>query len=404
MGDDGGVTLRIDADTARYIAGIAKAAQANKALHDSTKESAAHMKEITGLAGEFASKVAGWTGPITAASGAFFFLDKATEAWSKKLEHAKDAMSEIADLSSSIIGSGRGQQLEAIRSAIDAGAPGLSGAQKDAFYKSYNAAHPKASVSDIQSAAGSANTIGLLGRDVGSFASLQGSLQRSGVANSGDLANYLQTYAGDSADKAAAMIAKNPGQASQIAELFATGARGGRGPVSLLDRASADYVARGSHGDFSTSLNRRVAGPAGADDLAFLQDPKNKAPGFRAGGLDEAMRMAREDKEVRIRIQTAESREAAQDADYNRAGSTVRKRAITAQTDTLLESKEDAFQSAMMYLPRALINAFQSEESAQKSYDFVKEHAKSLEKIAENTAPKPPPIVAPRFRRLSEGE
>ncbi len=406
MGEDGGVTLKLDADTARYIAGIAKAAEANKQLIDQKKKLGVNMKELTDQAGEFARHVVGWSGPLTAAAAGIYVLDKATEQWSKKLQSAKDAMNEIADLSGSIIAGGRGHQVDAIRSAIDAGAPGLNGGQKNAFFKGYNAANPTASMDDIRSAAGAANTVGLLGRDVGSFAGLQGSLQRSGVANSGDLANYLQTYAGDGADKAASLIAKNPGQATQIAQLFATAQRGGKGTSGLLDRASADFAARGGTGNFSDSLNGRVAGAGGADDLAYLLNPANAAPAFKTGGLDAAMQQAMADPDLATRIKAKIIREQGQDAAYAGAGS----RARASDLGSAFAEKQGSGESTVGHLVRnfgwlvpspvsalspvtntnAWMKNVASEESLNERY---------LKEIADQTKA---PVVAPRLRRQGE--
>jgi hypothetical protein len=325
------------------------------------------------------------------------------------LKSATDAIAEIGDLSGAIIASGRGGQAAEIRSAIDAGAPGLSGEQKVSFYERYSTANPTASPDQFRAAAKSANTAGLLGRDVGNFAGLQGSLERSGVKDSADLANYLMTYAPDAADKAGATIAKAPGQATQIAEAYATAYRGGKGTMSLIDRASNQFAAGGGRGDFASRINAQSAGPGGMDDLAYMNDPRNRAPGFRAGGLDEAMRLAAKDPDLAARIASTVIGESAQDDAYNNAGGAARRKMVGGAVANKLDSQGSLVGNLVrnygwmggIVTPGGL-------DAAQftKSRFFLENIAstddlstKYLKDISDKVTA---PVVAPRFRRHGE--
>lgn len=381
MNETGGVTLRVDADTARYIAGIARAAQANQGLISDTKGLGGVLNQLTSAGVAIGQTFASWAGPIGLASAGVAVLDSIMASYTKKLDDAKKAWSEIAGLNQSIIASGRGSEAGAIRGAIDAAAPTMSGQQKVAFYRSYSTNNPNATAGQYGSAATAANSAAILGRDVGQFSDIMGQLDRAGVKDAGDMTNYLMQNAPGVAEKAAQAIAKSPQNAAEIAQTVATAGRGGKGTVSLVNQALAAFVQQGGRGSLSANINTRTAGPGGADDLRYMLDPSNRAPAFVPGGLANAEALARADQEVGAQIIVRESEERSQDNAYGLVGEKARRKAV----GKALENEQDARHGEFYNLARDTVGDLFRGSFSEKSATQLN-HYTSIELLKEIAA------------------
>jgi hypothetical protein len=336
---DGEVTLKIDADTAAYLMKMVEAGAATKKnLHDTVKEAHGPMKEFGELTKDAAQILLGWTAPIGFAASAMGVLERATDAWRERLKEGSAYLDKIGSLSQAIYATGRGGEVRAIQEQLDRNAPGLDEAQKKSVFSSYIQGNAIASTEDVGRAAGSAEKASLLGRDLGQFSRIQGSLDRAGVQHSEDVANYLMQYAPDNADKAAAAIAKAPSQADDIAQLFATGERGGRGSRAMLLKVEADWAMRGSRGSIRDSINPRVAGREGMIDMKFLADPHNQAPAVQAGMLEQDAAASLENPELRVQYEERLTQVSAEQRNFREVSSEVRRRRLA----TAAESAQDA--------------------------------------------------------------
>ncbi len=343
--DGGGVTLKIDADTARYIANIAKAAEHTKKLGDHVKETHGPLEEMTEFAQEAGSKMLGWGGPITLATAGISVLEKGMELFHERVVSAGEALNKIRDLNQAIIGAGLGNQTSEVREAIEGNAPSMSLQQKTQFFSAYIRSNAGASVEDIGGAAAQAEKASYLGRDQGQFGGLLGDLNRVGVKNSGDVADYLLKRAPDLADRASAAIAKAPDQADDIAQLAATAGRGGKHEKQFFEKVISAFLEHGGQGKVGDYMNARTAGRAGLGELAFFQNPRNQAPAIEAGEFDRDAELALGNTEVGQDILARRAHEAAEGENYASTGGKARRKKLADAAEELQDSQGSIWQA-----------------------------------------------------------
>lgn len=317
MADDGGITLKIDADTAAYLTKMIEAGAATKKhLHDPMEEASKKFEKlgegVKDLASEAITKLGGAVSVLGAAS---LIVDKTFEAWRENIKKAGEGLRDMATMAQTLIGAGRGGQSKEIIEAVDKNAPNLSAAQKNAFTASYLSGNPGASVEAIGEQAGNAQKAVSIGRDAGAYSRLAGSLDRSKVPDSGNLANYIMQFSPGNEDQVGGMIALNPGEATNIAQTSATLSRApGKVGTTYLRKVN-EGLALGMGWSQASAYARQS--PEGRVAGNFLADPRNAAPSLSAASLDNEAAQAAADPNISTNMMAAGSE--ARTAD-NRAG------------------------------------------------------------------------------------
>lgn len=292
-----GVTLVIDANTARYIANIARAAEANKHLHKSATDAMEAIHKMGDFAKEAAQTLVGIAIPLTAGSLGISLLEKGTEAWTEQLKEARDILKETQDLYGNFARVGMGKQAPQIEEAMRKASGNLSIPELGGIVSAVTApgARPDAKEEDFVRAASVGGRAKKAGMNPASFVGMWERLDANGVPNAEDLAFYQQKYIGDD-DKFTAAAVKAPGQAADIARYYAGAAAAGdketKSELRKLVEAWTSFGAQGTFKDFlgSGMAVRTVGGREHMNTLHYLQT--HQGPEVLGGTLDRAVRSA----------------------------------------------------------------------------------------------------------------
>ncbi len=278
MADDG-ITLKIDADTARYIARIAAAAEKTKELHKPLKEAGQRLEKMNDFAKDALQTMTGLAIPMTVAGGLLSALEKGAEGWKEQLQKGRDALREAVALNQILAQAGLGGQATAVTRAMGKAAPSLKIAELTAIASGTTGAGGliKASQSDLVSAA----KAGALAQDAGitdlrGFAANRAALLRNGVTGGVDnLAAFATNRIGEGSDRALAMVAKQPQGAQEIFGMFAAARAGGKQSVGALQKVLDAYDLTGGRGSLTefthSGMAMRAVGRGGMDDLRLIE-------------------------------------------------------------------------------------------------------------------------------------
>ena len=262
----GDLTLKIDADTARYIQKIAEAAQANKALTDSAAAHGKQLGEADKLIDSAVNKLGkhlGLTGLIAAAAAT---ANMQYQNWVHSLEKARDIQREISELGK--VTSNDPTRLGALRSQVLSAQVGLSQGDRVRAAVAFKGAAPTAPDSDVMHAIYDADRAQKSGLDPMAFAEANGKLYGLGNA-APDVAKYLLDRGGNqgpgAVDLASRIAAKLGSQQAMNAQgTIAAASRTPEG-LDLLGRMFDTFTSQGRAGDFSGAV--RNFGVSLAPDL-----------------------------------------------------------------------------------------------------------------------------------------
>lgn len=330
------VVLRIDADTAKYIASLAKAAQQHKdVLQPVVKETKESYKEIADtLTGGIFNTMMKLATPAGAVLAIATETSTIFSAWLEKLERA----GQIAKTLSTGLGQAAGSagQLNVVgdlRKSVLANAGVMNMDTAVGAYREYIGANPGANVAQVGKAINASSVASIAQLNPGMYARAYGGLEQAGIANPADAAAFLIQQSGNQGEQAIELARTlgnklGPGNSANVPQLVAGAARiggGGKGGgLKVLQTLLGAYEQRGGQGDFLQFVQTAGRGTVDGADLATLQALQRNLPalmGQQIGGTLEASAAA---AQADPHIMAAESTEAIKAARerklYNKMG------------------------------------------------------------------------------------
>ncbi len=295
MADEGGVTLRIDANTAAYIAKLSE-------LADSHEKVTKHLDGWGSAAEHAVGKLAAFIGPLALIGTAVKAVEVGFEAWKSHLESAgKTTQTLVDNLRRTTAQTGENRQ--AVEDQLTGIVTPQSVADRVAGFNAFRQNAPSSSTriapGEIARKLGQAE---IAGYDPTQLAGIAGNVEgaRSG-SGSFDLAALLLSRIGSNADQASGLIRRlgekaGPGGAQAALPYLLASSEAGDRRFSFLSDAENAYTP--AQGDFATYMQRRLrtAKPDQRGLAASIQGRLAGAqrdiaglPGFLEGRAQEAL-------------------------------------------------------------------------------------------------------------------
>lgn len=289
-----GMTLKIDADTARFIAKIAQAAEGAKHLKNHAHDAGHAFHHMGENIKEAAEILTGLAIPLTLGGTGVALLEQGAEGFKEQLKEARDILKETQTLAGSFARVGLGRESTEIQEAMQHAAKNLTIPELTGIVGAVTApgSRPDATKEDFARAAGVAGRAKAAGINPASFVNLWERLDANHVPDAEDLAYYQQKYIGENERFTAAAV-KNPEQAAEVARYYAGAAaspdRATKVAMGKLVEAWTTHGAKGSFGDFLKSglAVRAIGGREHLATLRFLQS--HQGPEVAHGALAEAV-------------------------------------------------------------------------------------------------------------------
>jgi hypothetical protein len=312
MGDaDGGVTLKIDADTAAYITKIAK-------LADHHEKVTKHTEEWGEAFGHVLDHAAAMLTPLAAIEAASEGIRDVIEEWEKKLEKASQTSSTLVDKLRQTTAA-TGESREAVSEQLIGTRSPLSVAERQSAFSAFRDAAP-GSARTIGAAAvvGGASKAQIAGFDPTQFSGVAGNLYDFAGSQSFDVAQLLYSRLGASQAGSAAERLRffgekvGPDQAKSLLPYLIASFQAGDRKLSFLNSAVGDY--RPGMGPLDAYLGNsraRFQNPTLYGQIASHLPGAQRDVSSVGGLLDRSAAAALEDPEVarreRIRLINADT-------------------------------------------------------------------------------------------------
>ncbi len=289
MGD---VVLKLDADAARYVSEIVKAAEKSKDLGKGAKEAKDYYTQAADVIEQAGAKLgkAATLGGILASTGAAVYLGY--KEWIEALARGEKSAAAIVDsLRRAAAQSSDLKNLGDVREQILNMESPLNLGQRVSAYGAFRQAAPRASSGAAVNAVRAASAADVAGLDATQFARNYGKLYGGFGEQSGDAAAFLMQRGGEQGgaaiDQLSSMAAVLGGdQARNSLPIISAASRtpGGLGVISpLMD----SFIKRGSHGSFSDYVANAKRGQVSDEQLPLLRALQGQLAGEQgaAGNL-----------------------------------------------------------------------------------------------------------------------
>jgi hypothetical protein len=297
--DTGGITLKIDAETAGFIAQISNAAAHSKKLHEGPKEAGEHMHKLTEFTRDFASEVAGVAAPLGVAGALIMSAASGVESWKRNLEDTEKVLTRVTDLHRALARVGLGKEAEEYTKIMHEAGPSLKPEQLPAVFGAITAPGGFSDTSSkdfkqiVERQIKQADMANKAGLDPTEFAGINARLDSSGVQQSQELSHYAMTQIGaENREQAITSAIEAPDEAIGILQTYAGASRTpGKGVKGVLNKLMGDWLAHGKKGSFHDFINsgtaRRLVGREGKGYLDVLR--KAPHPNIRPRELEEGV-------------------------------------------------------------------------------------------------------------------
>ncbi len=371
MGEsDGGVLVRIDADTASYIAKLSRMAEGHEKV----------TKHAEGWGDAVEHVISGFTKalvPLMLIESTVEVIKDGIEAWNKQIERA----GQTADVLVSKLRrttAQTGENREVVASQLLNEQSTLSVAQRQAAYAAYRQAAPGSATSvsagEVVRRAGQAE---IAGYDPEQVSRLAGNLHGVFSGKSFDAAALLLNKTGDNADSAAEMIRRlsnkaGPETAQQLAPYLIASAQAGDKRFSILNGLVGGYnPAFGSISDYISNSKFRVS----ADQRNAYEGMMRRVPGAQGdianldGYIERRAQGALGDESVSTSMETKYFNSAAEVAEYEKEGARAERRERKAARQRLNAVSDPIDASAIPNIHEAI----QRLTGQFKNYDFAEE-------------------------------
>jgi hypothetical protein len=296
MGD---TTIVIDADAAKYLAGLAKADQANKktaksaaAIGDGLADASDVAEGLVGQLVNIGSKTA-----LVAAAGQA--VTKTWDHWISRLEKAQQLM-EATTKGLQGAAAPSGANVARLRTDLLNQGGTLSLEQKVQAAGAYARAAPGAKDQEILQAAREADQANQAGIDPTEFATGRAKLRSLG-ANAGDVTAQVLTQGGDQAGQMLEILQTiatrlGPDQAQNAIGLV-TGSGQTPGGTALLQSMLGQFLSQGRTGDFAATATGpgNISLAPGLENRGLLRDLSQAASRTRGGSLQDLVDQANQD-------------------------------------------------------------------------------------------------------------
>ncbi len=300
MADEGGVTLRIDANTAAYIAKISQ-------LADSHEKVTKHVDEWGHAADHVIGRLAAMAAPLALIEGVVSNVEKGFEAWAKHLESAGKTTETLVDkLRRTTVNTGENRQ--AVEDQLLSVKSGMSVEQRvsgfDAFRKNAPGSATRVAPSEVARSLAKGQ---IAGYDTDQLAGIAGNVEGAAGGKSFDLAALLMARTGSNADQASGLIRRltekaGPQGAQAALPYLLASAQAGDRRFSMISEAENSY--NPAFGDFGAYLQMKLKN-AGPDKRGLAESIQRGLPGAQkdianlGGYLDTKSSAALEDESVR---------------------------------------------------------------------------------------------------------
>jgi hypothetical protein len=196
--ESGGITLRIDADTARYIAEISKAAEKTKSLADPTKEIGDGWNRVGDSVKQTADRLIGFSIPMTATAAAAAGISLIFEEWNRKLQTGKDALESIQRTQAAMASVGlSGQIAQSTMISMRGAAPGMSDEEITGLVQGVKKEYPGASAGQLTGIGARANIARQAGMNPIEWGTIFAGLESTGVEGPADKSTFALQHIRD---------------------------------------------------------------------------------------------------------------------------------------------------------------------------------------------------------------
>ena len=302
--DSGGITLRIDADTARYIAEISKAAEATKKLADPTKDLGTQWDKAGASTKGVLDHLVGFAVPLTAAGAMVAGIDALFGEVNKKLRIGKEVLEEMNRVQKDFSASGlSGKEIEDASERMRKAAINLNESQLAGIVnvvRGPGGAYPQATPGQLEGIARKAGVAAEAGMDPVAWANAYSKLEQKGVAGAEDKATFTMRHITDDRMRGFALgeSQANPKEADFLLRMSSQIDQTAKGPArmemqSLLQTMTKQWRNLGQRGSLQSWVGSGVGAEGNLETWKQMKGmmsnlpeiPQGEAQGLAAANL-----------------------------------------------------------------------------------------------------------------------